>query len=576
MIYLLKTAWNYSGKDKWKVITYYILHGLSIGGELLKPYAFGRAINALQIYGVNNLKPTIMWLLLYLAGFFQFEVFHRIGQYFVVTVALKNQQRFIKTMYKKVYNLPLQWHVNHHTGDTVSRINVAALALRNFCYEQEVYLKYLILSVGPIVILFTLSWQIAVISLILTAINLVIIEAMNKAIQKIMYRQTEKQHLYSAKLVDFISNIKTIVSLKLLKTTAAELNSKFQNYYQECLNEFKINQPRCFIMGFGLIVTELIIIAYFLWSHKIYKVPIMVGSLVMIVNYYRQLSKSFFDFACSFYDTLRWKTALLSVKDIEDTAKKTSEKQANNGLVEWHKLKINKLNFSYNAKPALKDVNITLNKTSKVAIVGKSGSGKSTLLQVLAGFYKPLKVNLQIDNKEALISNITTNTILTSQDAELFENTVLYNITFALQTNNKELKQIIKIAQLQEVINKLPKGLNTSLAEKGLNLSGGEKQRIALARALFFAKNKQILLLDEVTSNIDAHNEKLIIQQILKHFNNNCVIFTLHRLHLLNMFDEIIVMDNGRIVEQGSLKELIKLNGYFNLLWQQYLLSGGE
>ncbi len=577
MIYLFRTVWKYSGEDRWKVILFYILHSISFGGELLKPYAFGRAINALQINGLQNLQPTIMWMIVYVGGFFQFEIFHRIAQYFVVTTAFRNQKRFINDMYNKVYNLPMKWHVNHHSGEVVNRINVAGLALRDFSFAQRIYLEHIFLSIGPIIILISISWQIALISFALTIINLIIVEKMNRVIQKIMNRQTERLHSFSAQLIDFVSNIRTIISLRVGKQTSNELDKKFNEYYRESMNEFKINQPRCFIICFGLIVTELIVISYYLWSHKISHIPVMVGSLVMIVNYFKQMSNAFFQITCSFYDTLRWKAALKSVNPILQGIKNQLIYKHEENTYNWNNLHIKDLSFKYSEeKTTLSDININITNDSKIAIVGLSGSGKSTLLSLLAGFFEPDKVKLIADNKEYSNLDLVANTaLLTSQDCEIFENTILYNITFGLESDPYELEKVIDMAQLGEVLEKLPKGLKTDIREKGVNLSGGEKQRISLARGLFFSKSKRLLLLDEVTSNVDALNEKLIFQQILENFKDNSVICTIHRLHLLEMFDTVLVMDKGHIIQRGSFAELISTKGHFKKLWEKYL-TGDE
>jgi len=578
VIYLFKEVWKYSGEDRWKVILFYILHSISFGGVLLKPYAFGRAINEIQINGTNDLRPTIMWMVVYIGGFFQFEIFHRIAQYFVVTTALRNQKRFIDDMYDRVCNLPMKWHMDHHSGEIVNRINVAGLALRDFNFAQWKYIEHLILSIGPILILSRISWQIALISLVLTIINLIVVEKMNKAIQIILHRKTENFHSYSARLIDFVSNIRTIISLGLGRQTGKELDKKFIGYYKENMNEFKINQPRCFVISFGLIATELIVISYYLWAHKMSRIPIMVGSLVMIVNYFRQMSDAFFQITSSFYETLRWKASLKSVKPILQGRKKQSISKYEEGAYNWKNLHIKDLSFKYSeGKTTLSDINLDIANNSKIAIVGLSGSGKSTLMSLLAGLYEPNKVKLIADNKEYSDLDLAAHTaILASQDSEIFENTILYNITFGLETNPYELKKVIDVAQLSEVLERLPKGLETDIRERGVNLSGGEKQRLSLARGLFFSKSKRLLLLDEVTSNVDALNERLIMEQILENYKDKGVICTIHRLHLLEMFDTVLVMNKGRVAQRGSFRELITTEGHLKKIWEKYLTSNIE
>lgn len=574
--YLFITAWKYSGEDRWKVVLFYILHSISFCGELLQPYAFGRVINSLQVNGVKDLSPTFAWLGVYLAGFFVFQIFHHSARYFEMTTAYRNQKRFINEMYHRVCNLPMKWHNDHHSGEVVNRINVAGKALRDFGFRQYTYLGSFLLSLGPIIILTNISWQIAVISLVLTAVNLVVVQKMNQAIYPVLHKQNESFHAYSARLIDFVGNIKTIISLRLKERTSKELDLKFGDYYREHMHEFWINQPRCFIIGLGGIITELVIILYYLWSCKISEQLLMIGTLVLIVNYFKQMRDAFFEIANTFYDTLHWKASLQAVDPIVNA---TPSMVLPFGTEEcskpWSKLSFRDLQFKYQeGQLALDNLALDLDQQSKIAIVGLSGSGKSTLLNVLAGLYEPDRVRLLMNGKEySSIDMMAASALMFPQDSEIFENSIHYNITFGLESEIEQLEKAINVAQLREVLQRLPQGLQTDIREKGVNLSGGEKQRLALARGLFFSKDKKILLLDEVTSNLDAVNERQVFQQIFENYQDRCVISTVHRLHLLEMFDMVMVMDQGQIVQKGTFAELISQEGVFKKLWEKYLVG---
>lgn len=574
--YLFVNAWKYSGEDRWKVVLFYILHTISYCGELIQPYAFGKAINALQANGIEDLSPTLAWLGVYLVGFFVFQIFHHSARYFEMTTAYRNQKRFINDMYHRICNLPMKWHNDHHSGEVVNRINVAGKALRDFGFRQYKYLGSLLLSLGPIIVLTSISWQISTISLLLTAINLVVVQKMNKAIQPILHKQNESLHTYSARLIDFVGNIKTIISLRLKERTSKELDRKFGDYYREHMHEFWINQPRCFISGLGGIVTELAIILYYIWICKMSQQLIMVGTLVSIVNYFKQMRDAFFEITNTFYDTVHWKASLQAVDPIVNVSRKKelpsgTEKYSSS----WSKLSFRNLQFKYQeGQLALDNLAMDIDQQSKIAIVGLSGSGKSTLLNVLAGLYEPDQVQLLMNGKKyPSIDPLAHSTIMFPQDSEIFENSIQYNITFGVESEADELEKAINVAQLREVLQRLPKGLQTDIREKGVNLSGGEKQRLALARGLFFSRDKKILLLDEVTSNLDAFNERLVFQQILENYQDRCVISTVHRLHLLEMFDTVLVMEQGRIVQKGTFSELVSQEGHFKKLWEKYLVG---
>ncbi len=576
MFYLFSNTWKYAGEDRWKVVLFYILHSISYCGVLVQPYAFGRAINVLQANGTEELLPILKWLGVYLTGFFIFQIFHHTARYFEMTTAFRNQNRFINDMYDRIYNLPMKWHIDHHSGEVVNRINIAGQAMRDFGFNQHNYIGNMLLSLGPVIVLATISWQISVICLVLTAVNLIVVQKMNKAIHPILHKQNEQFHTYCARLIDFVGNIKTIISLRLKQQTSNELNRRFGEYFLENMREFWINQPRCFIIAFGGILTELTIILYYIWMSKMSQQIIMVGTLVVIVNYFKQMRDAFFEIMCNFYETLRWKASLQAVDPIvNELGRLISSSSIEEHFSSWSDLFIRDLRFKYwEGKHALHDLKLDIGRESKIAIVGLSGSGKSTLLNVLAGLYEPDQVSLFVDGDEhSNIDPLANSTILVPQDSEIFENTIHYNITFGLESSTDELEKVINVAQLREVLNRLPNGIKTDVREKGVNLSGGEKQRLALARGLFFSKEKRIMLFDEVTSNLDAFNERLIFQQILQNYQDRSVICTIHRLHLLEMFDTVLVMDNGRIVQKGTFSELINNEGHFKKLWEKYLIG---
>lgn len=606
MFYLFKSTWKYADKDKWKLVVCYISHSVSFGGEFLQPFAFGMAVNALQTNGIEYLEPMIMWFGLYVVGFFIFEIFHRFGRYFECTTAMKNQQRIVDFVYAKLCKLPMIWHVDHHSGDIVNRIKVAGEALRDFGFSQSNYLGYGILSIGPIIVLVKVNYRIAIISLIIIIINMVIVFRLNKAIQPILDRQNESFHAFSARLSDFVSNIRTVISLKIGTQTDKELKHKFDAYYRENMREFWINQLRCFVMSFGAIITELTVIFLYIWSYRASNEVFLIGNLVMLVTYFRQMGDSIFQIADSFYDTMHWKASIKSVDIILNAAQKQEvldcnqelsswnqevldcnqenssfnqealdhnqqSSPFNQDLSSWNNLLIKNLSFNYYSNFELSEVDFELSRRSKIAIVGANGSGKSTVLHLLAGLYEPDCMKLFVDGIEHSSLNEMAGAItLISQEPEIFENTILYNITFGLEPDPAELEKAINTARFREVIERLPNGISTDIREKGANLSGGEKQRLALARGLYFSRAKSILLLDEITSSVDAINEKLIMQQILNSNKDRCVICSIHRLHLLDMFDNILVMDKGRIIQRGKFVELVNSEGHFKTLWEKY------
>ena len=172
-----------------------------------------------------------------------------------------------------------------------------------------------------------------------------------------------------------------------------------------------------------------------------------------------------------------------------------------------------------------------------------------------------------MDGKPFSIDSLNESVTLFPQEPEIFENTIRYNITLGLPCKDEEIKRVCEIAHLNEVINQMPEGLMTDIREKGVNLSGGQKQRLALARGVLAAKDSNIILLDEPTSSIDPKTEYHIYERLFKAFSDKVVISSIHRLHLLENFDYIYIMDKGKIIDQGSFDQLLSNSDVFKSMW---------
>lgn len=234
-------------------------------------------------------------------------------------------------------------------------------------------------------------------------------------------------------------------------------------------------------------------------------------------------------------------------------------------------IKLNHVTFGYgNRKPALDDVSFTIEKGQKVALVGASGSGKSTIAKLLLKYYEPQSGDITIDGME--ISEYRNDDIRRAvsyvpQNIELFSKSIYDNIRVTRQSATlDEVREVAKAADAHEFIKRLPMQYYTYLEEAGNGLSGGEKQRIALARA--FLKENQFYIMDESTSNLDFATENIIFDMIYNKFRKKTMLIIAHRLATVKNCDKIIVMDKGKIIEQGTHKELLEKKGQYYRLWE--------
>ncbi len=318
----------------------------------------------------------------------------------------------------------------------------------------------------------------------------------------------------------------------------------------------------------------------------------MLGGLVTLLGFVTQFTSVFNDFAQQYTQIVQFYTDVETAKMIE-TAFKQEHRPLNETHLpqHWKNLVIRDLNFNH-PKPGasgsevnaqgvlspmpmwkksygLKEMNLSIHRGQKIALIGESGCGKSTLLTLLRGLYAPssnsiLEVDGCLDLGFGHISNAVT---LFPQEPEIFEATFEYNITLGLPFEKEEVKRVCEVTRLDVVLNNLQAGVGSMIQEKGVNLSGGQKQRLALARGVLAAHSSSIILLDEPTSSMDPKTEQEIYLNLFQEFEGKTIISSLHRLHLLEHFDYIYVLNKGSIAEEGTLDDLLQNGQIFNKLW---------
>jgi ABC-type transport system involved in Fe-S cluster assembly fused permease/ATPase subunit len=246
----------------------------------------------------------------------------------------------------------------------------------------------------------------------------------------------------------------------------------------------------------------------------------------------------------------------------EDAAK---ELRVSEGRIEFKSV-----SFAYDEeRPILKDFSFSLEPGEKVAIVGSSGAGKSTLAKLVFRFYDVTQGDILIDGQS--IKTITQHSLrqaigVVPQDSVLFNDTLIENVRYGRpDASDQDVKKAIQMAHLQEFIESLPKGYDTQVGERGLKLSGGEKQRVAIARTIL--KQPSILVFDEATSSLDSRSERSVMDAIEEVSKGKTSIVIAHRLSTVVNSDRILVLEKGQIVEQGSHDQLLALGGHYSQLW---------
>ena len=238
----------------------------------------------------------------------------------------------------------------------------------------------------------------------------------------------------------------------------------------------------------------------------------------------------------------------------------------------WDVIGLDSVAFSYGGETQnLRDIFMSLRKGEKVALVGPSGGGKSTLLKVLSGMLAANAGTVTAsDGKSYTLDDVADISLLVPQEPEVFSESLRYNLSFNQDFTDTEILRALELCKIDHLVQKLPNGLDSTLEEAGLNISGGERQRLALARGILRVPGKDILLLDEPTSSLDPLTEKQIFANILNEFKELTVVTACHRLALVPLFDTVVYIRDGRVEEIGSFPALRAAGKGFSAAWADY------
>ena len=408
-------------------------------------------------------------------------------------------------------------------------------------------------------------------------INIWVIFKFDKPFIRTLDEVNEKEHVVSSTLFDSLSNIMTVITLRLEKSMETGLLAKVHQILHPFKKNARINEWKWFVADMLVTVIYCVVaVGYILQYWKPGQVFYVAG-LVTLLGYVNQFTSVFYDFAWQYTDIIQYNTYVQTAANIDETFKQQHRPDAPTDLpASWKLIHIKDLSFThreqYNAEHApqsLHRLNILIPRGKRIALIGESGSGKSTLLSILRGLYEPrVGVVLTVDGKPYNMDTVNETVTLFPQEPEIFENTIAYNVTLGLPFSEAEIIEVCESAHFTEVIKQLPRGLESDIREKGVNLSGGQKQRLALARGILAARQSEIVLLDEPTSSVDPKTEAMIYNKLFKVFADKAIISSMHRLHLLTQFDYVYVLQQGRIVDEGTFDNLRENSPIFQELWK--------
>lgn len=495
-----------------------------------------------------------------------------IRQWMMIYLSQKIDIPLMLGYFEHIYKLPMKFFATRKTGDIITRFSDAFTIKDIFTNIALTLIMDIAMALVTGVILFRMNTELFVIILFMTIVSILLVFIFKQPYKKINEEQMQQSAVLNSQIIEGLRAVETIKGNANEETELEGIEREYIRSLRIALNEGMLSNIQGSISGLISQVGNLILMYFGIM--QVISNHTTLGAMMSFVT----LSGYFMDPVSRLVGLqLQIQEANISMKRMTEILDYEEEQEANStdtyqdvekieGAIE-----IKKVTFRYgNRKPVLKDISFTIPKGKKVALVGASGSGKSTIAKLLLKYYEPEDGEILIDGVD--INEYSNDSLRRAisyvpQSIELFSKSIYDNIRVSkMNSTLDEVKEAAKAADAHDFIKKLPMQYYTYLEEAGNGLSGGEKQRIALARA--FLKKNEFYILDESTSNLDFVTENIIFDMIYNKFRNKSMLIIAHRLATVKNCDEILVIDQGEVVEQGTHEELLERKGQYHKLWE--------
>lgn len=574
---LIRGAWDATIDERPRLLLFTILFVIANSLDLLGPWAIGYTLGIFVQFGFSDQAFRLGFLGLFAWTLLRvgYALCHHYARYVQNRVAYSARMNIMSKIFDALLRFPLRWHVSHHSGENLSKLGRSTGAIDSMI---GTYIWQIIEGTVKIIfaasLIFYLDVWVATNVLVMSTITIGLMIFFNSRLISRIRRNNTFGNKLNSICVDYLSNIVTVKTLGVERAATRHLRAQKPEGLRlsQSISGFMELKWGSTTLGYALVISTSLII-YFR-GHRGSVGAIDVAQVYVLLNYLDRINQAIGSFTGYYSGLIEAATAYEDASEVLEQAAKFPDRVGPGNLNEsWNFVSAKKLNFAYveGEKVGLNNVKVEFRRGEKIALVGQSGSGKSTLLKVFGGLITPDSYSLATDLQSALsIEDFQSQCLLIPQEPEIFTETLLYNLTMGEEFDAKEISFFVSLCKLDNLVNRLPRGLDSSLAEKGLNLSVGERQRIALARGLLRAKQREVFLLDEPTSSLDPKTEKEIFLGLFYHFGTRTILSSCHRLNLIPLFDRIVLMAQSSVLEVGTFAELIELRGHFFRMWEDY------
>lgn len=478
-------------------------------------------------------------------------------------------------LFDHLIQLPLSFYDRNKSGDIVYRMSNEVDRIQSFITSSALSLVHSLLTlIGLTVALCWLNWQLFLVSIIVIPFLALNIRYFQPKIRDITERGQKKGSEVMSYLIERFETVQLIQVYNAYNYENNRLWSQLNDLLSINMQNVTYSGAMRSISRFLTSLTPAIILGW--GGYKVMLGVMSLGALVAFLQYLSRLFAPFRNLNRLYIALIRVSVSMKRVFEfLEIDVQKNIDGSATSPFSFKKEIAFTNLNFGYNGQPVLQDFSLRLEKGKKYALVGSSGCGKSSLVNLLCRFYELNTGVITIDRIP--ITNIKLYDLrehigLVTQENQVFHDTIWDNIRYSkLESTPEEINQAIRIAGLNGFIEKAEDGALTLIGDRGNTLSAGQRQRIAIARAIL--KDSDILILDEATSALDSESEGEIITNLQDLYEDKTLIVISHRLSTIQQVDEVICLDEGRVMERGPHEELLEKKGHYWRLFRKQLIA---
>jgi len=528
------------------------------------------------VAGEDKMKALMLVIGLVLVLFLLKNVFNYLAMYFITFLRNGILKDLRNAIYEKIVTLPVAYYSEKKKGDVIARITADVLEIQHsFLSVLELIVREPLTILFTIMVMFFISVKLTFFVFIFIPIAGIVISRIGKSLK----RKSDRVQKEQGALLSIVEE--TLGGLRVIKAFNAEnrflehfrsSTDRFFHFSNSLLNRQNLASPTGEFLG-------ILVIGVLLWfggRMVLVEETLDASSFIAYMGLAYNILTPAKAISKASYGVRKGNAAAERVLEILETENPIEDPADGREIKDFReRLVLDKVSFSYEDDRVLKSLSLEIPKGATVALVGQSGSGKSTVANLVTRFYDVDKGSIRLDGidvREVTKASLRGLMGLVTQDSILFNDTVRNNILLGKEgATQEEIEAAARVANAHDFISQLPKGYDTNIGDSGNKLSGGQKQRLSIARAVL--KNPPIMILDEATSALDTESERLVQDALENMMRNRTSLVIAHRLSTIKSADQIVVMKEGEIVEQGTHEQLLALDGTYRKLVEMQQLG---